>query len=124
MAEASDKLDGLEGTSPSPGGTLTGLPGRVTGALGLSFVQQIGRIVPGNVGLVVPTRLPDTADFGIVGIAALWIELSSKPRRGLFGPAVVASRGLKRESWTASPRRPFSWAAGAVHGQVRGAMRW
>jgi PST family polysaccharide transporter len=75
---------------------LTGLPGGVTGPLGWSFVQQIGRIVPGYVGLVVLTRILDPADFGIVGIAGLWLGLLNAFVGAGFGPSVVASRGLRR----------------------------
>jgi len=87
-----------DGTFTSPEESGPGLSSAPRAALRWSYVQQIGRVVPGYLGLVVLSRLLEPADFGIVGIAGVWLGILNALVGGGFGPSVVQSRALDRQA--------------------------
>lgn len=66
-------------------------------ALRWSFLQQVGRVVPSYLGLVLLSRLLSPSDFGLVGVAGLWLGLLNAFVGGGFGPSVVQARELSRD---------------------------
>ncbi len=86
-----------DGTFTPSGGNGSGLPAAPGAALRWSYVQQIGRVVPGYLGLVVLSRLLEPGDFGIVGIAGVWLGVLNAFVGAGFGPSVVQSRDLGRD---------------------------